>query len=160
MDTATAELIKAVVTDAIKIIAPAAIAAYVSYRTVKRQFDIERVRLHEKDKVEALKRLLKFAREMRNGTFPLAEEKRRAFLNIMRSHFFGKLELDYVYFSDEVTKLLDDLEERYICMTRGELIPEMDAKEENEFIEHKLFEVADVLTKTVKKTMRTKGISA
>lgn len=160
MDTATADLIKAVATDAIKIIAPAAIAVYVSYRTVKRQFDIERVRLHEKDKVEAHKRLLKFAREMRNETFPLAEEKPRAFLDIMRSQFFGKLELDYVYFSDEVTKLLDDLEERYVCMTRGELILEMDAKEENEFIEHQLFEVADVLAKAVKKTMRTKGISA
>ena len=160
MDTITADLIKVIVTDALKIIAPATIAAYISYRTMRRQFDIERIRLHEKDKVDAHKRLLKFARDIYKNTFPLAEDKRRAFYDIMRRQYFGKLELDYVYFSDEATMVLDALEERYDCMTRGELIPEMDKDEEESFFEDKLFQLADGLIKYVKKTMRMKGVSA
>ena len=160
MDAATADLLKAIATDAIKIICPAAIAAYVSYRTVKRQFDIERIRLHEKDSVDAHRRLLKFARSLRNDTFPLAEDKRRALMDLMRQQYIGKLELDYVYFAGEATDVLDTLEERYVCMTRGVLIPEMDPVDENEFLEHKLFQLADSLAKYVKKTMKDKGVSA
>ena len=157
MDTVTADLVKDIVTAALMIVAPAAITAYVSIRALKWQLEIERVRLHEKEKVDAHKRLLKFARELRNDTFPLAENKRHAFKDLMRNHYTGKLELDYVYFSDEATRVLDALEERYVCMTRPELIPEMDADEENVFVEQKLFQLGDELAKYVKQTMRTRG---
>jgi hypothetical protein len=160
MDAATADLLKAIATDAIKIMAPAAITAYVGYRTVKHQFDIERVRLHEKDSVDAHKRLLKFARELRNDTFPLAEDKRRGFKDLMSKCYIGQLELDYVYFSEEATQVLDILEEQYVCLTRSELISEIDPDEEKEFVERKLFVLADELAVYVKRTMKAKGVSA
>jgi hypothetical protein len=163
MDAATADLFKDVI-DAMKIIIPMVIMGcvniFITIYTVKHQFNIERFRLHEKNSVDAHSRLLKFARYLQNDTFPLAENKRNAFKDIMRTYYIGKLELDYVYFSRKVADVLDTIEEHYVCMTRGELIPEMDPDNEKEFIEHKLFQLAETLTKYVKKTMKEKGVSA
>jgi len=137
MDPATIDLIKVVATDAIKILGPALIAAYVAYRASKTQFSIEKLKIHDKDRTEAYKRLLAFSRKLRNETFPLAEHKRSAFIDIMKNEYLQRLELDYVYFSEDTTTILDELESRYVCMTRGELISEMDAEEENDFVEKK-----------------------
>jgi len=153
------DFIKEIATDIIKMAAPVT-TAYLGYRISKRQFDIERIRLHEKDQVDAYKRLHMFAHNLRNSTFPLADDKRQTFINLMRSDYLGKLELDYVYFSDGVTKILENLEERFLCMTRGELIPEMDQRDEEEFVERELPRLADSLTKHVRKAMSAKRITA
>lgn len=153
MNTATIDLIKVISTDAIKILGPALIAAYVAYRALKTQFSIEKLKIHDKDRTEAYKRLLAFSRKLRNETFPLAENKRSAFVHIMENEYLERLELDYVYFSEDTTTILDEFESRYFCMTRGELIPEMDTEEENDFIENKLYSMAEDLAKQARKAV-------
>ena len=154
MDPTTADLIKTIGTDALKIIAPAAIAAWVSYRTVKRQFDIERMRLHEKDRVEAHRRLLTFARHLRNEVFPLAQDKEVAFTRLMQEQYFGTLELDYVYFADSVATILEFIEDRFACLTRPELIPEIPEDDLEKFLEEDLYHRAGDLIAHVKQSMR------
>lgn len=153
LEPATVELIKVIGTDAIKILGPALIAAYVAYRASKTQFSIEKLKIHDKDRIEAYKRLLAFSRKLGNETFPLAENKRAAFVHVMKNEYWQRVELDYVYFSEDTTKLLDEFESRYVCMTRGELIPEMDTEEENNFLEKKLFSMTEDLAKRAKKAV-------
>lgn len=105
------------------------------------QIRLEKVRLHDLERVEAHKRLFAFARRLANTTFPMAENKRKAFLHLMREEYVGKAQLDYLYFTRSVTTLLDDLESRYTCMTDHDLIPEMNPEEENAFLEHQLFPI-------------------
>src|SRR5713226_8989682 len=98
------------------------------------QIRLERVRLHDVERVEAHKRLFAFARRLSNRTFPLAENKRRVFLDLMRNEYLGKAQLDYLYFSRGVTKLLDELESQYTGMTNPDLIPEMNPQDEEDFL--------------------------
>lgn len=154
MEPATIELIKALGTDAIKILGPACIAAYVAYRASKNQFSIEKLKIHDKDRIEAYKRLLAFTRKLGNETFPLAEDKKTAFINVMKNEYWQRVELDYVYFSDDTTKILDEFESRYVCMTRGELIPEMDTDEEDDIFEKKLFSMTEDLAKFAKNAVK------
>lgn len=153
LEPATAELIKVIGTDAIKILGPALIAAYAAYRAAKIQFSIEKLKIHDKDRIEAYKRLLAFSRKLGNEAFPLAENKRSAFVHVMKDEYLQRVELDYVYFSKDITKILDEFESRYVCMTRGELIPEMDTEEENNFLEKKLFSMTEDLAKHAKKAV-------
>lgn len=150
MEPSTIELVKDVLTDAIKILGPAIITAFVAYRSFKEQFAIEKLRLHDKDRIEAHKRLFLFARKMSNETFPLADNKLSAFKCLMKKEYFGKIDIDSVYYPDAVIEILDKLESQYICMTRGELIPEMDEKELELFIENELFNYAKKLRKAAK----------
>ncbi len=79
----------------------------------------------------------------------------------MRKEYFEKkINEDAVYFPDEASKILDELESRYLCMIRRELIPEIDTNEEEDFIENKLFELSENLSKYVRDTMKKKGVRA
>ena len=158
MDATTIDIIKAVAPYAI-IVLQVIISPYFVYRAAKLKLDIERIRLHEKDKLEAYKRLFKFAHDLRNNTFPLADGKRPAFISLMQSHYVGKLQLDFIYFPDDIAKILDTLEEHFICMTRVELVPEMDLKDEEEFVERELSKLADLLANHVKKAISAKRIT-
>lgn len=156
MDPITANLLA----DAIKILGPAVVTAVVAYRTVKAHFEVERMKLFDKDRTEAYKRLLRFARKLRNQTFPLAERKRDAFKNIMKQDYFSALDLDSIYFGERPIKILDELESRYVCMTSADLIPEVDSNEEKEFLDEKLFNLAEELYEQVREVAHKRGISA
>ena len=145
MDAVTAEVVKSVATDAIKILGPAIITAWVSYRVARNQFALEKVRAHGKDRVEANRRLFLFAQRLRNRTFPLASDKKSAFLSMMDKEYFGVLERDLLYLDDKSLDILEDLEARYICMTDGDLIPEMNTEEEEAFLEKRLYAHANLL---------------
>jgi len=120
----------------------------------KNQLRLERLRLHDKDRIEAYKRLFLFARKLANRTFPLADDKKSDFMHLMSKGYVGKLENDYLYFSSGIIKILDEMEERYICMTAPELIDEMDKDEQRSFIENSLFRLAKDLAKQVKKDIQ------
>jgi hypothetical protein len=160
LEPATIELIKVIATDGIKILGPAIITGFVAHRTLKRQFEIEKLRIHDKDRIDAYKRLYVFARKLQNVTFPLAEGKRSDFINIMSKDYFNKMILDSIYFTTSITNILDEIEEQYICMTRGELIAELDQKEATAFLENKLFDYSKSLIKNVRKLMKEIARSA
>jgi hypothetical protein len=156
VDAATAELL----TDAVKILGPAIVTAVVAFKVARYQLEIERVKLFDKDRTEAYRRLLRFAHKLKNHTFPLAEDKRKEFKSIMEQDYFGSIEHDLIYFDDTSIKILDELDSRYVCMTHPDLIPEMDRDEEREFLEKKLFGLSEELASQVRKVMRKRRISA
>jgi hypothetical protein len=110
--------------------------------------------LHDKDKIEAHKKLFLFARKIQNQLFPMAEGKRSSFCSLMEKEYFNKIDFDSVYYTDEVLEILAELESRYTCMTRKELIPEMDEKEEDIFIEEKLFKFGEELCENIRKNIK------
>lgn len=160
MEPATAELIQAVATDAIKILGPAIITGWVTYKVARAQIKLEKVRVHERDRMEANKRLFSFVRKLQNQTFPLAEEKRRSFIEIMRKEYFGKLDGDLLYFTDDSLRVLDALESQYICMTNPDLIPEMNPNDETRFLENELFQSAQQLVDQVRSATRIRDVNA
>jgi len=128
MEKHTIDALSNVAIEAIKIIGPAAVAAFATYKVARSQFDIEKIRLHDKDRVSAYRRLYVFARNLEKDTFPLSERKEKHFLDMMRSSSYRKIQLDAVYFTDEISNILEELEDNFICSTRGELI--FDTEEE------------------------------
>jgi len=63
MNVETAELIKAIMTDAIKILGPAAIAAYATYRASKAQFEIKLKEIDKNHAFEARKNLFQYYKD-------------------------------------------------------------------------------------------------
>ena len=106
MDTTTAELL----TDTVKILGPAIVTAVVALGVARYQLKIERVKLFDKDRTEAYRRLLRFAHKIKNHTFPLAEDKREEFIRIMEQDYLGSVEHDLIYFDEASAKILDELE--------------------------------------------------
>ncbi len=121
MDAETLKAMKDVATDAIKILGPASIAAIVAFRTARSQLAVEKLRLHDKDRTLAHKKLFTLAKRIENATFPMAENKDTDFREIMRNEYMEGVQMDLIYFSDEVAQILERFEEKFICMTRGEL---------------------------------------
>jgi len=153
-------VVQAIATDAIKILGPAIVTAWVTYKIARSQIDLEKVRVHEKDRIEAYKKLFSFAKKLQNQVFPLAEGKRKAFIETMRNEYFGKLDRDLVYFEEDPLRVLDALESRYVCMTNPDLIPEMDPDEERKFLESELLQSAQELIDQVKHATRIRWINA
>ncbi len=146
--------IKSVTTDVIKIGLPAIVAAVATYKATRGHIDLERVRVHEKERMEANRKLFMFARKLSAKTFPLAQRKEQAFLTIMRQSYFGKLEDVSLYLSDESLALLDELENQFTCMTDPDLIPEMDPGEQSKFFEQGLYDSANKLVVLARKATR------
>ena len=131
----------------------------VAFRVARYQLEIERVKLFDKDRTEAYRRLLRFAHKLKNHTFPLAADKRREFIRIIEEDYLDSVEHELIYFDEMSAKILDELESRYVCMSYSDLIPEMDQNEEREFLENKLFVLSDELASHVRKVMRKRKIS-
>ena len=153
-------MLTTVATDAIKILGPAIVAAWVTYKATRAQIDLERVRAHEKDRIQAYKELFSFAKKLQNRTFPLAEAKRVAFIELMRSEYLGKLDRVLVYFGEDSLHVLDALESQYVCMTDPNLIPEMSLDDEERFLETDLYQSAQKLIDHAKKATRIRGVNA
>lgn len=121
---------------------------------LRRQVDlaIESLRIHDKDRTEAHKRLFAFAKRIGNKTFPLAEDRQHGFRRVMGSDYWEKLQLDQVYFSDRAAEILDHFEGMYICMNRGELVDET-ADEVDGFLENEVFEQCQELAAYARSAM-------
>ena len=160
MEPVTAELIREVATDAIKILGPAIVTGWVMYKVARAQIDLEKVRVHEKDRMEAHKKLFSFARKLQNQMFPLAEGKRKMFIEIMRKEYFGKLDADLLYFTDKSSRILGKLESQYICMTNPDLVPEMIPDDEERFLEGEVFQNAQELIDQARGATRIRNVNA
>jgi len=118
------------------------------------------MKLFDKDRTEAYKRLLRFARRLKHQTFPLAERKRNAFEKIMKQDYFDAVELDSIYFGQRPVAILDELESNYLCMTDPDLYDVMAPDEEKKFLEEKLYCLAVELSKEARAIARKRGVSA
>ncbi|MFX0212267.1 MAG: hypothetical protein ACFFDT_40210 [Candidatus Hodarchaeota archaeon] len=124
---------------------------YINNRT---KIHLERLKLHDKDRIEAYKRLFLLARKLKNISFPLAEHKRRDFERVMLEYYIPRIESDAVYFDSDILKILDEFEDNYICMTAPELIAEIHPEETEEFFEKKLFSLSKELQDLVKQKIK------
>lgn len=114
----------------------------------------ERIKLHDKEKIDAYKQLFVLIRKLSNSCYPLADNKHSAFLAIMKNYYKNKVELMYPYYSSDIMSKLDTLDSNYTCLTEPDLIPETQ-DEVNDFINNELFgftkKIEDQLKKDVKR---------
>lgn len=110
---------------------------------------LEKIKIHTSPKFEALRRLMLFATRMRNNTFPLAENKLHAFLNIMNESS-DEILSDALYFDEDTQLILDEFDNNYVCSNSGDLISETHDEVSN-FIENELFKKAGTLRDLAKK---------
>lgn len=113
---------------------------------------IEGLRIHDKDRTEAHKRLFAFAKRVGNETFPMAEDKRGGFRRLMASDYWEKVQLDQVYFSDRAAEILDYFENMYVCMKHGELVDDT-ADEVDAFLDTEVFAQSQELSAYARSAM-------
>ena len=116
------------------------------------QVSLEKIKLHEKDKCEAYKKLYSFAAKISSSTFPLSEHKQLRFEAIMKTDFVDVQNFIF-YYSDDITKILEEFESAYVCMTEPDLIPETEEYVEN-FIESTVCDYASKLKKFAKRDFK------
>ncbi len=108
---------------------------------------LERVRIHDKDRIEAYKELIVFIRDIQNSSFPLAESKEADFRRIMKDKYEDKILRNLPYYNKHVIEGLDKMESNYLCLTNPDSIPEVDC---SSFIDKELFEIANKISKEIK----------
>ena len=122
---------------------------------------LESLRLHDRERTEAFKRLYALAKAIENETFPSSEDRIAGFDRVMDSLYWSKLQMDQIYFPDRVEKILDHFAEMHVCMKRQEL-SEDTADEAESFLEKKAFvmagelaQLARVATESIRKNLAT-----
>ena len=70
---------------------------------------LERIRIHDKDRLEAYKHLFNLARTITNTYHPLANNEVSDFIRIMRGRFDQEIKIHLLYYSPQILKVLDKL---------------------------------------------------
>ena len=105
---------------------------------------LERLRIHEAQRHAAYTNLFKFARRLRNRIFPLAANKRGELHDAIKEHFAS--------YTDRIVKILDELDETYVCETHPDLVPGELIR--REFYEGTLLKLVGELDRLSRKEMR------
>ncbi len=98
---------------------------------------LEKIKVHDNPKFQALIRLVLFASHIRNRSFPLAENKIPDFMSIM-NEYSDEMLSNSLYFNKETQEILDEFDENYGCLNAPELVSET-IDDVHEFIETELF---------------------
>ncbi|OGP68788.1 MAG: hypothetical protein A2W27_02200 [Deltaproteobacteria bacterium RBG_16_44_11] len=113
---------------------------------------IERVRIHDKDRIEAYKELIVFIRDIQNSSFPLAEDKEADFKEIMKDRYEDKILRNMPYYHKDIIEELEKMESNYLCLTNRDLISEVDC---SHFIEEELYQTANKISKEIKAAIKS-----
>lgn len=114
---------------------------------------LERIRIHDKDKLEAYKNLFNFARTITNTYHPLADSELSDFIRTMKGRFKQEIQTHLLYYSTEILKILDKFDEMYFCaMNRADLSTET-YEQLQEFIREGFCESAFKLKELIKKEL-------
>jgi hypothetical protein len=116
------------------------------------QVSLEKIKLHEKDKCEAYKKLYSFVTKISNATFPLSVDKQIRFEEIMKADF-SDVQNFILYYSEDISKILEEFESAYVCMTETDLIPDTEDFVDD-FIHNKVYDYADKLKKLAKRDFK------
>lgn len=114
----------------------------------KTKLKMERIKLHDNDCLESHKKLLVFAERIRKGCFPVVAEKREVFEGIMKTSYENDIEMNRVYFSPEVNKILNKFSDIYVCMTHPDL-SDFSEDEYYDFLDNEVYDNANELCKWV-----------
>src|SRR5437870_11170454 len=107
MDPGVLVALRGVVWEVIRTLGTAFIGGFVVLWTARRNLEVEKLKIHEKDRTQAHKNLLLFAQHLEDETFPEAQYKRQEFMRIIECEYLGKLQMEAIYFSEEINKTLD-----------------------------------------------------
>jgi len=114
---------------------------------------LQRIKIHDKDKLEAYKNLFNFARIITNTYHPIADNEISDFTRIMKGRFEQEIKPHLLYYSPQISKILDEFDGMYFCATnRGDLTEESD-KQLQEFISKGFCESAIKLKELIKKEL-------
>jgi len=112
---------------------------------------LERIKIHDKDKLEAYKNLFNFSRIIIKLYYPLADNEISDFTRIIKGSFEQEIKPYLLYYNPQISKILDEFDDMYFCATnRGDLTEESD-KQLQEFISKGFFESAIRLKELIKK---------
>lgn len=114
---------------------------------------LERIKIHDKDKLEAYKNLFNFARSVTKTYHLLANNEVSDFTRIMKGRFEQEIKTNLLYYSPQILKILDEFDDMYFCaMNRSNLTEETD-KQLQEFIGKGFCESAIKLKELIKKEL-------
>lgn len=113
---------------------------------------LEKIRIHDKDRIEAYKELIVFTKDLQNSTFPAAEYKEDDFKRIMKAKYESIILRNLPYYDSYIIERLEKMEDNYTCLIRPELISEVDC---NGFIEKELFPMVNEINKEIKKILKS-----
>jgi len=115
---------------------------------------LEKVRIHDKDRIEAYKELIVFTKDLQNSAFPAAESKEEDFKRIMKAKYESKILRNLPYYNKGIIEKLEKMEDCYTCLTRPELISDVDC---GDFIEKELFLMTNEMNKEIKMIIKLQG---
>ncbi len=115
----------------------------------KNNSKIELIRLYGKEKYEGYTELYFLAMSLIWQLHDEAEDKEKRFENIMKKHYFGKVEKYSLYYSEDVMSILDDFISNSLFFTEPELEEYKDYA--HDFINKKCFIQANKLKKIILK---------
>lgn len=130
----------------------AAIVVLRDYLNNRSKIRLEKVRLYDKERRDAHKRLFVFSQKLSNRVYPLASGKQEAFVDAMRL-YLGKHRSDLLWFSSQIFDIMCKLEDYYLCLTEPDLREETQEEMERYFHNDRLFDTLNTLTKEARKNV-------
>lgn len=110
----------------------------------KTQIRVERLKLHERECLDAYKKLYSFVTHAGDMIYP-PDEPRRDFIAVMKL-FTKEVKPNMLLFNAEIRKMLRELETQYSCLGDQDLIPPIDF---DDFIRDKAFKLFEALLKAI-----------
>lgn len=112
------------------------------------QISIERLKLHERDWLDAYKKLYSFVVHAGYMLFPL-NEPRSDFIAIMKGHSFTKeVKPNMLLFTVEIREMLRELESQYVCLDDPDLNPPIAFED---FIKTRVSKLLEALLEAIEK---------
>jgi hypothetical protein len=110
----------------------------------KTQIRIERLKLHERECLDAYKKLYSFVTHAGDMMWP-PDEPRIDFIAVMKL-FTKEVKPNMLLFNTDIRKMLRELETQYACLSDQDLIPEIDF---DTFISNRVFKLFEELLKMI-----------
>jgi len=96
--------------------------------TTKTQLKLERLRLHERERLDAFKKLYGFVAHTGEILFP-PEEPRGDFIAVMKQSFSEDVKPNMLYYPAEIRQILYEFESQYACLSNTDLVPRVSFEE-------------------------------
>ena len=113
--------------------------------TTRTQLKLERLRLHERERLDAFKKLYGFVTHAGAMLFP-PEEPRRDFIAVMKHSFSEDVKPNMLYYPAEIRDILYQFESQYSCLSNPDLIPRVGF---DEFMDKHIFRSLESLRRMV-----------
>jgi hypothetical protein len=109
------------------------------------QKSLERIRLHERERLEAYKKLYSFSHALGNLLSP-PEDPRRDFCEMMRGFFRKDVEPHMLLFTPKVRALVNEMRLQYHAVGDPDLVPPMPFEE---FVSSRIYRLLDEILRLV-----------